>query len=367
MTESPHKPQDSQLESAEPSDFRFTALAYLRDRVPQILLAIACALVVFAAASIQGIGFEGSLLLALIVATFAAIAFCVGYLAKRRFYKQLDDIAFGVSDACIAASLLEEPLFAEGQSTFEAINALSRTADRQISRTERDAQDYRRYIEAWIHEVKTPIAASKLMLSGMHGEDADKLSLEVERIESQVESALFYARSSFLSNDYAISKINLAETCREACKRNSRFLIASGCIPKMDVASGVTVLADKQWVIFMISQIVVNAAKYGANQVMFTSQVEEAQSPRERTVLQIADNGSGIPASDVPNVFDMGFVGSNGRSNGGKATGLGLYLVAKLAEAMGMGVAIASEEGVGTRVLLEFPHDMRRQSLAGRA
>lgn len=347
---------------AYPSDFRFTGMSYLRDRSPQIALVVVCMLVVFAAAWIQGISFEGSLLLALLIATFALIALVIGFATKRRFYKQLDELAFSLTDAAIAASLLEEPFFAEGQSTFEAISALSRTADRQISMTERDAQDYRRYIEAWIHEVKTPIAASKLMLSGMHGEDADKLSLEVERIESQVESALFYARSSFLSNDYAIAKIHLAEVCKEACKRNSRFLISAGCIPKIDIASDVLVLADKQWVIYMISQIVVNSAKYGASQVAFTTKVEEANSPRERTVLQIADDGCGIPASDVANVFEMGFVGANGRSKSGKATGLGLYLVAKLAEAMGMGVAIASEEGVGTRVMLEFPHDMRRLS-----
>lgn len=363
MTDSPHRALVPAPEEYQSSEFRFTGLSYLRDRVPQMVLAIACMLIVFAAALIQGVSFEGALLIALVVGSFAVLAFVIGFAAKRNFYKQLDELAFGLQDACIVASLLEEPFFAEGQATFEAISALSRTADRQISMTERDAQDYRRYIEAWIHEVKTPIAAAKLMLSGMHGEQADKLSLEVERIESQVESALFYARSSFLANDYAIAKIHLAEACKEACKRNSRFLISAGCIPKVEVAPDVIVLADKQWAIFMISQIVVNSAKYGAKQVVFTAKVEEANSPRERTVLQIADDGCGIPAADVASVFDMGFVGENGRSSGGKATGIGLYLVAKLAEAMGMGVAIASEEGAGTRVMLEFPHDMRRQTL----
>ena len=351
----------SSAPSYEPSEFRFTGLSYLRDRIPQIVLALACMLAVFAGAFMQGVSFQGSLLLALVVGTLAALALAMAFASKRRFYRQMDELAFGLQDACIASSLLEEPSFAEGQAAFEAIQALSRTADRQITMTEKDARDYRSYIEAWVHEVKTPIAASKLVLAGMHGEDADKLALEVERIESQVESALFYARSSFLSNDYAISKIDLADVCKDACKRNSRFLISVGCIPRVDIPSGTIVLADRQWVIFMISQIVVNSAKYGATQVAFTSKVEEARTPRERTVLQIADNGCGIPASDVASVFEMGFVGANGRSNGAKATGLGLYLVAKLAEAMGVGVAIASEEGVGTRVMLEFPHDMRRQ------
>lgn len=350
---------DSENLAENDHGIRFTLGRYLVDSKMRILLTIVCTFSVFAACFLQRVALEGSILVATVVATFAVASLGYDYCRKRGFYRQLEEATAGTTDACIVGSLLDEPEFLEGRAAFDAATSLTSAANRQISAAERDAEDYRRYIDAWVHEVKTPIAASKLVLAGMHGEDSDKLSLEVERIESQVESALFYARSSFLSGDYAIAKVDLAAVCREACKHNSRFLIAAGCTPVVDVPEGAFVLSDRQWVVFILSQLVVNSAKYGASRVVFTSSVEEEGTPREHTMLQVADDGCGIPPSDVPRVFEMGFVGENGRERG-SATGLGLYLVARLCESMGVGVAIASEQGKGTRVMFEFPHDLRR-------
>ena len=71
---------------------------------------------------------------------------------------------------------------------------------------------------------------------------------------------------------------------------------------------------------------------------------------------------NGIPAADVPRVFERAFTGENGRRTG-SSTGMGLYLVAELCAKMGLAVALASEEGKGTRVLLAFPHDRRKLDL----
>lgn len=338
---------------------RFTLSAFAREKLPQSALGALCLLSVGAACVLQGVSLEGSLLVVLVAAVFAVAAFFVEFARKRTFYDQLAEAACGIGDAVAAASMVEEPEFLEGRLAYDAVVQLSAAANGQVGAAERDAAEYRRYIEAWVHEVKTPIAAAKLVLTGLHGPEADRLATEMERIESQVEQALFYARSSFLASDYAIGKANLAAVCREACKHNSRFLIGAGCTPAIAVPDDMVVLSDRQWAAFLLSQVVVNAAKYGAKTVTFSAEVAEPGTSRERTVLEVADDGCGIPAADVPRVFEMGFVGENGRARG-SATGLGLYLVARLAEAMGIGVAIASEEGVGTRVLFEFPHDLRR-------
>ena len=78
----------------------------------------------------------------------------------------------------------------------------------------------------------------------------------------------------------------------------------------------------------------------------------------------VRDNGCGIPAADVPRVFERGFTGQVGRAHG-SATGMGLYLVASLCASMGLHVGLASEEGTGTRVILTFPHDRTRKELFG--
>ena len=129
----------------------------------------------------------------------------------------------------------------------------------------------------------------------------------------------------------------------------------------MEVADDETVFADAKWLAFVIGQIVVNAAKYGARTIRFSARVE-GRGADGRTVLEIADDGCGIPAADVPRVFDRGFTGENGRAQG-SSTGMGLYLVAQLCEKMGLGVGLASEEGAGTRVMIAFPHDRRALDL----
>lgn len=70
--------------------------------------------------------------------------------------------------------------------------------------------------------------------------------------------------------------------------------------------------------------------------------------------LTVKDNGIGIPAHELPRVFERGFTGSNGRARGG-STGMGLYLCRKLAGNLGMEMGIVSEVGVGTQVEMVFP------------
>ena len=204
----------------------------------------------------------------------------------------------------------------------------------------------------------------KLMLANNPGPESAKVARELERIEAQVDQALYYARSTSVERDYAIREVNLADAAREACKRHSRFLIEKGCTPAFDIPDALTVLADEPWLVFILGQVIVNAAKYGATTLAFTVREKEPGTPRGRTVLEVRDNGCGIPAADVPRVFERGFTGQVGRAHG-SATGMGLYLVASLCASMGLHVGLASEEGTGTRVILTFPHDRTRKELFG--
>ena len=101
-------------------------------------------------------------------------------------------------------------------------------------------------MELWIHEVKTPIAAARLILDGRHDEDAARLASEVDRIERQVESALYYARSTSLSRDYSIREVFLADAVRSVCKKHARHLIGHGATPDIEIPDETRVLTDRQ-------------------------------------------------------------------------------------------------------------------------
>lgn len=337
----------------------YSPAAYLRDRAPAICICAVCMALAASVLAVFGLKAEPILLVCAVIAASFAGSLIWGYARRARYYHDLTSIASQVESAQMAVSLLDEPSFLEGRISHQAQSDLVRICGEEINAQREDAQAYREYVELWIHEVKTPIAAAKLLLAHMHGSDAAKLAGEVERIESQVDHALYYARSTSLANDYAIREASLGDVARDAVKRNARLLVERGVQPRFDIPDEATVLTDETWVGFVLSQAVVNSAKYGARSIEFRSYEQEAGTPRGRTVLEVVDDGCGIPAQDVPRVFDRGFTGENGRAYG-QATGMGLYLSAIMCEKMGVGIAVASEKGAGTRVILTFPHDRRR-------
>ncbi len=337
----------------------FTPLGYLGDRSLLILLGVGCAAGVFAMAMTLGIGFDGSVT----ISAFVLICLCLGlgidYLRRVRFWRSVEEVGTPELSACESATLLTEPRFLEGRIAQDAIDRLAAQANHELADAQMDANAYREYIELWIHETKTPIAAAKLILDRLQGPDADKLSRELERMEVQIDQALYYARSTSVQKDYAIRSIPLANAAREACKRQARFLIEVQAIPQVDIPPDLHVLSDEPWLVFMLSQVVANAAQYGARTITFTAHVEEPNTPRGRTVLEVRDDGCGITEADMPRIFDRGFTGSNGRARG-TATGMGLYLVALMSSRLGLSVSAASEQGAGTRLIFAFPHDRSR-------
>lgn len=335
-----------------------TLAGYLKDRAFSVSIGVVCALAIGGILLVLGDGVEAALLAAALVLLCFALVIFFGYVRQRSFYSELSHLVKELNQIYFASALLEKPDFLEGMLTYEALEAIGKAAADDVSTHRQQAESYRDYIELWIHEIKTPIAAAHLMAASLHGPEASKLKGELDRIESYVEQALYYARSTSLAHDYAIHEIPLAECLRDTCKKQARFMIEQGTTPVIKVDNDVRVFADAKWLSFIVGQVVVNAAKYGAQTVTLSTRAE-GQDAAMCTVLEIADNGWGIPAGDVPRVFDRGFTGVNGRAQG-SSTGMGLYLVAQMCEKMGLSVGLASEEGVGTRVMISFPHDRRR-------
>lgn len=337
----------------------FTIGTYLRDRSIVLAMGILCAVGVFGMCLVLGTGAQASITVGAFVLICLMIALGIEYGRRARFWRDAEAAAQSGCEASEQAALMPEASFLEGRITTELVDAMAAQAASALAAAQADAEGYREYVELWIHEAKTPIAASRLILDRMSGEDADALAREMERIDNQVDQALYYARSTALQRDYAIRRVALAAAAREACKRQARFLIEKQAIPSIQIPDELEVLSDEPWLVFILGQVVANAAQYGASSIAFTARVEAPDTPHGRTVLEVRDDGNGISEADLPRVFDRGFTGSNGRRSG-TATGMGLYLIALMCDRLGLGVGIASEEGVGTGVIITFPHDRNR-------
>ena len=337
--------------------------ACLRSHAGFAFGAVALITVVAGIMAVTGSNASAIALVSLCEALFASATLAGGFLRDREFYQQLDLFCDSPENARYLSSILDEPRTLEGSIAYRALAVQGKAASDELAARSRDMKEYRNYIELWVHEAKTPIASAQLALSNLHGPEINKVRGDLDRIESRVEQALYYARSATLSEDFSIEQLNLAAIARKACRQRSRTLIGAGISLEFAIDEALEVLADAKWTDFIIGQVLENSAKYGAKTIRFESMVKDAGTKDGCIELAIGDDGDGIPAADVPRVFDRGFTGSRGRTHH-KATGMGLHLAAVACARMGLGLRVSSEEGAGTTVALTFPIDRTRMDLA---
>lgn len=231
------------------------------------------------------------------------------------------------------------------------IKALSRDMHENVKHYREIQEEYREYIETWVHEIKTPIASAKLILENDNSNLSERINYEMKRVEGFIEQVLYYARSSDVSKDYIIKEFSLRSVVMKSVKSNSRDFINKNI--KLDIR-GIegNIFSDEKWVEFIINQIIINAVKFSIpneGKVSIYSKVNE-----NNIILTIEDNGVGINEKDIDRVFEKGFTGENGRKFG-KSTGIGLYLCKKLCDKLGIGISLNSKENIGTKVNIVFP------------
>lgn len=274
------------------------------------------------------------------------------YFLRYRYYKKLLDTFSMMDKKHLIGNLLEEPYFSDAEILCDIIKRTAKAMNDEIASYEISQDEYRKYIETWIHEVKTPLACIDLICKNNRNDVTKKIEEETLKIDNYVEQALFYARSTNVVADYSIKKLYLEDTVKNTVKKHSKQLIASGAHLHFEMLD-CTVYADDKWLDFIIGQIIANSMKYKKeNFELFFSAFEN----KENTVLSIRDNGIGILESDLSRVFEKGFTGENGRAFS-KSTGIGLYLCRTLCEKMYLGLEIESAFGEGTTVKIIFPKD----------
>ncbi|MDL2294104.1 sensor histidine kinase, partial [Ruminococcaceae bacterium OttesenSCG-928-D13] len=217
--------------------------------------------------------------------------------------------------------------------------------EQQNELVRRDAEEY---YTLWAHQIKTPIAAMRLLLQAEEsaGRASPDVAQELFRIEQYVEMVLQYQRLSSLTSDLALERCGLEELARRAAKNCAPLFIHRKLAFSIEKVQG-SVVTDSKWMVFVLEQLYTNALKYTpAGAVRVTSE-DDGQT------LVIADTGIGIPEADLPRVFERGFTGAAGRTER-SSTGIGLYLCRAILTRLGFGISIESEPGKGTRVLLHL-------------
>ena len=210
-----------------------------------------------------------------------------------------------------------------------------------VNDLESGKKDMAEYYTMWVHQIKTPIAAMRLLLQSEDTPKSRECAEELFHIEQYVEMALHYSRLDSDTTDFVIRKTSLDEIVREAVRKYAKLFIRKKI--RLDYQPlNIEVLTDEKWLEFVIEQILSNAVKYTPKGTVSIYMENE-------DTLIIEDTGIGIRAEDLPRVCERGYTGYNGHSDK-RSTGIGLYLCRRVLEQMSHSIEIESEMGKGTRV-----------------
>ncbi len=316
-----------------------TFLAYISGYRRMVILAAAYLLIfatVLYAAEVpsETVLYAGALCLA-----FTAVYALVGF---YRYYKRVSALKRTLSELPETLESLPPPQNESERLYTQMLQKTYAEYERAALEHRRREADMRNYYTMWVHQIKTPISALRLLIQS--GARSAELQNEIFHIEQYVEMALNYQRLFCGSSDLVITRRSLDSAVRTSIRKYSKQFIMKRL--KLEYEPGdITVLTDEKWLCFVIEQVLSNSLKY-------TSAGEIKICTVGRT-LMISDTGIGIAAEDLPRIFDCSYTGYNGRAEK-RSSGIGLYLCSEVCRRLGHGISITSEVGKGTCVSITF-------------
>ena len=321
---------------------------YLKNQLPVLLINLLgmLALALFLIASGNNI----QTVLFILVVWLIVLASCLlfFYFSRKKYLNKLLDMTEELEERYLLPEIMQEPEKADDQVFYQIMKMAEKSMLERIGEVQRERKEYKEYIEQWIHEVKTPITAIKLICENNRCSFTGDLMAELENINRFTEQALYYARSEHTENDYSVREIRLSNVVHGAIADNKYLLRQNNVTVTVDNVE-YSIYSDDKWLRFILDQLISNAVKYRIDQpVLHFSAVKE----NDRVILSVEDDGIGIPQSDLSRIFEKGFTGQNGRTIH-SSTGIGLYLCKRLCDKLGIGIS-ASSEGKGTTISLSF-------------
>lgn len=328
---------------------------YLKDKLFFVVIAAALLGFLSLCFNLLKINLYSTLYLLTTIFLAFALIFFTEYFIKAHYYNDVKKKLEHLDKKFLLSELIDPPILKECHIVYDIVKSTSKSMNDEIAIYRINSEEYREYIETWVHEIKTPIASAKLLIENHQTPMTLSISEEIDHIESYVTQALFYSRSNNVEKDYTIRKIKLENLVNPILRRNAQTFIHQKIGIKLDNL-GLTVFTDPKWTDFIIGQVLDNALKYikidGPEPPIICI---EGKAEKAEVTLTICDNGVGIPTKDLGRVFEKGFTGTNGRKSGSKATGIGLYLCKKLCHKLGLGLTLSSSDRKGTAVVIHFP------------
>ena len=284
------------------------------------------------------------------------------FIKKKKFYDNIKSVMAELDNKLLIAELVPGCDFTEGRILKELLYETGYCYGNRINELSCSVEDFKEYVEMWIHEVKIPLS-SLMLMNYNRNDDVVTRSAGLSELDNYLEQILYYVRSENAQKDYIISDCRLSKLIAAVAVKNKDDILENNIDFQVENADA-DVCTDSKWLEFILNQIISNSIKYRDEKKTDGSVIKIYVVKNDKsTVLNIYDNGIGIPAADLPRVFDKSFTGENGHAYS-KATGMGMYIVKNLCEKLGHKITIESVKGEYTLVSIEFfKNDFYKETL----
>ena len=225
------------------------------------------------------------------------------------------------------------------------IRALSHENEKLKTESLRLLEEQKEYYTLWVHQIKTPISAMRLLLDAKDDESTRLLKQELFKVDQYADLALKFVKLGDIADDLVIEHCDLNEIAHQAVKKYSLLFVYNKLSIQIEPLAR-DIPSDAMWLGFILGQLLSNSVKY--------TRTGGVHIYMDHSALVVEDSGIGIRKEDLPRIFEKGYTGYNGRMDA-RASGIGLYLAKRAADALGISIAVFSELGKGTRVSLRFP------------
>ena len=295
---------------------------------------------------IKGIRFEETVYFSFLVFFVLVLFFLVRFYKMGRVYGKL----------LLKSELLNDYLIDEPRSRLEEnynlmIEEMIENNNKREIMQKQDKKLQKVMVYRFVHQMKTPVSVLKLILE-KHSEEGEykKIGRNINALEYNLNQMLDVYRLEEFKNDFVSEKVMLKNVCKDCINGLKDYFIASQIYPKLDIDDDIYVYSDSKWLKLIIHQLLTNAIKYSDNGQSVTVRAKKEEN---RVILSVIDEGIGIEKADLRNIFELFYIGKNGRNNA-DSSGIGLYIVKRVTEYLGHKTEVESEVGKGTTVRIIF-------------
>lgn len=280
--------------------------------------------------------------------TFILLCFLIyRYYKNKEVYKFLED---GIKEFDEVFIDLGNSLLGENISNI--LKKEHSLCESEIIKCNNIHEEHLTFINQWVHQMKTPLSAIKLLIQEYEGEEpVESMKVEVDKLNKGLNMAMYFARLDSFRKDFIIERFSLHNLVVSKINEEKQMFIKSRIMPKVEIDKGIEVNSDAKWIKFILEQLIVNGLKYSKG--YGTELIIKAYESKDDIKLTVSDKGIGIPKKDIKRVFDPFFTGENGRKFG-ESTGMGLYIAKKVCDYLGHDISIDSEVLEGTTVSIIF-------------